>query len=253
MKRKIRKLLYMLKKNNNTKLLFGLAAIVVLILVVAGVFAVSLFGGGEHGVVKVDSARVGGAAGGEADAGNSGGEAGTGSSNSEVGITSSNAQDSKKIYVHMDGCVANPGVYALDEGARVQDALNSAGGFSEGAYTSGINLARKVVDGEQIVVKSMQEHDELLASGAGVGVSNAGSSAPGTGAGAGGGAPSALVNINTATIEMLDTLPGIGESTAAKIISDRDKNGPFEAIEDIQRVSGIGESKFENLKDMICV
>ena len=252
MKRKIRKLLYMLKRKNNPKLVFGLVAVVVLILVAAGAFVVSLFGGGEHGVVKVDSAQAR-ATEGEAGDGNSGGDAGGESSNNEAGSASSNAQNSNKIYVHMDGCVANPGVYALDEGARVQDALDSAGGFSEGAYTSGINLARKVVDGEQIVVISIQEHDELLASGVGAGVSSTGASAAGSGTGASVGAFSTLVNINTATVEMLDTLPGIGESTAGKIINDRDKNGPFESIEDIQRVSGIGESKFENLKDMICV
>ena len=251
MKRKIRKLLYMLKKKNN-KLVYGLVAVAVLILVAVGVFVASFFDGGEHGVVKVDSAQAS-ATEGEAGAGNSGGDAGGESSNNEAGGDSSNVQNSNEIYVHMDGCVVNPGVYALVEGARVQDALNSSGGFSDGAYTSGINLARKVVDGEQIVVISIQEHDEQVASGAGAGVSNTESSVAGSGAGATGDAPSALVNINTATVEILDTLPGIGESTAGKIINDRDKNGPFEAIEDIQRVSGIGESKFENLKDMICV
>lgn len=148
------------------------------------------------------------------------------------------------IYVHVSGHVAAPGVYALSEGARVADAVEAAGGFAEGASEDAINLARVLNDGEQVAVHSVEE-----AASAAVGASVAAGSA----GGAAGSSAAVRVNINTASAAELQTLDGIGEVTARKIVSDRETNGPFATVEDIKRVSGIGDKKFENLKDSICV
>lgn len=142
------------------------------------------------------------------------------------------------VVVHVGGAVAEPGVRELEEGARVQDAVEAAGGFSEDAARDALNLARVLVDGEQVVVPTLEEVEAAVAAPAGV--SGA--------AGAGG-----LVNINAATAEELDALPGIGPATADKIVADREANGPFAATEDLKRVSGIGDKKYAQLADSICV
>lgn len=142
--------------------------------------------------------------------------------------------DSATILVHVDGAVRSPGVYELEEGMRVHDAVLAAGGLAESADTSGMNLAARVGDGEKVHVPLAGENAVM---------SGGGTSASG---------PS-LVNINTATAEELDELPGVGESTARAIIEDREKNGAFGTPEDLMRVSGIGEKKFERLEAMICV
>lgn len=143
------------------------------------------------------------------------------------------------VFVHVSGCVANPGVYELEEGQRVADAVEKAGGALEDANLDSVNLARIPQDGEQIHVPSL----DALASGA---------AAAGDAGGASAGS-SARININTATVEELTKLDGIGEATAKKIVADRLKNGSFSSVEDIKRVSGIGDKKFEALKDSICV
>lgn len=139
------------------------------------------------------------------------------------------------IVVHVDGAVVSPGVYELPVGARVNDATLAAGGLAEGADTSGLNLAATLFDGDKVHVPVEGE-----------GAANAASALP---------EPSEpeLVNINTADVAELDELPGVGESTAEAIIEDRERNGPFTTIEDIMRVSGIGEKKFEKLVGRICV
>ena len=142
----------------------------------------------------------------------------------------------KTIFVHVEGAVAAPGLLELSEGSRVYDAIQAAGGFAEDARHDAVNLARVLTDGEQIVVPSIQTD----------GGSDAASAAsPGTTAG--------KVNINTADAATLDTLPGIGASTAAKIVADREANGPFKTIEDLKRVSGIGDKKFSQLEGCITV
>ena len=143
------------------------------------------------------------------------------------------------VAVHVGGAVANPGVYELEEGSRVLDALQMAGGEVEDASTDSINLARVLNDGEQILVPTVEEA--------------AASTAAGASGGAGSVSTSSRININTATAEQLDALPGVGQSTADKIIADREANGPFGTIEDLKRVSGIGDKKFEELSDLICV
>lgn len=158
---------------------------------------------------------------------------------------------SARLSVHVVGEVANPGLYEVDAGSRVQAAIDAAGGFTNDANQGSVNLAREIVDGEQIVVASKN------ASASGVaGVGSAGSAtaaSSGTSTSGGSGASGGLVNINNADIAGLSSLSGIGEATAKKIIADREKNGPFKTTKDITRVSGIGDKKYEAIKDSITV
>lgn len=154
--------------------------------------------------------------------------------------------------VHVDGAVASPGVYALTlADPRVNDAVAAAGGLVPEADTASVNLAAAVQDGDKVYVPREGENS----AGAGA-VSSGGSSGSEGGTavtGASGSASSSLVNINKASAEELDALPGVGPSTAQAIVDDRTQNGPFASIEDLMRVSGIGEKKFERLKGRICV
>lgn len=144
------------------------------------------------------------------------------------------------IVVHISGAVVTPGVYELAQGARIRDGIDAAGGLSADAAGNALNLARILTDGEQVIVPS-QEEVEAQAS------SQVDNSAEG-----GFGAPE-KININTASVEQLDTLPGIGPKTAQKIVADRQKNGPFKKPEDLKRVSGIGDKKYVTIADYICV
>lgn len=161
--------------------------------------------------------------------------------------TASTAQPAR-LSVHVVGEVANPGLYEVDAGSRVQAAIDAAGGFTNDANQGSVNLAREIVDGEQIVVAS-KNVSAAGASGAG----SAGTASSGTSASGASGASGGLVNINTADIAGLSSLSGIGEATAKKIIADREKNGPFKTTKDITRVSGIGDKKYEAIKDSITV
>lgn len=152
-------------------------------------------------------------------------------------------QAQRTVFVHVTGAVASPGLYEVAEDSRVAQAVEAAGGFAEGAATSALNLARVVADGEQVVVPTQAEVDAAQSS-----ASLAESASVGGTEVLGG-----KVNINTATAEQLDSLPGIGASTAAKIVADREANGPFSTTEDLKRVSGIGDKKFAALADEICV
>ena len=145
-----------------------------------------------------------------------------------------------RLAVYVSGCVEAPALYYLDEGSRVADAIAAAGGFAEGAATGALNLARVLQDGEQVDVPSEQPE------------AAAGAPAAAGGAAAATGAP-ARVNINTADAAALQQLDGVGEATARKIVADREANGPFRTVEDLKRVSGIGDKKLANLKDAICV
>lgn len=156
---------------------------------------------------------------------------------------------SAQAVVYVSGAVASPGVYMLAEGSRVGDAVSAAGGFRDDAAQEAVNLARKISDGEQIAIPTSEQAESGVV---GSGGENAAESASPSFAGACDAAP-VLVNINTAGIEELDSLAGVGPATAQAIVDEREANGPFSSIEDIQRVSGIGEKKFEKLKESICV
>lgn len=142
------------------------------------------------------------------------------------------------IVVHITGAVPRPGVYALPQGARVQDAISAAGGFLADADKTGINLARLLEDGEKL--------DIPLVEGSSLVVEPV--SAPTASA-----ASTELIDINTASQAELETLPGIGPTTAQKIIDYREENGPFQTTEDLMNVSGIGPGTYERIKDLITV
>ena len=160
-----------------------------------------------------------------------------------------------EVFVFVSGAVQYPGVYKLPVDARVGDAVNSAGGFAEGAATDYNNLARLLVDGEQIHVPLLSEVEaaqgtgQVAATPQGAAPGGAAGSAPG---GAAGSAPG-QVNINTATQAELESLPGIGPATAQKIIASRESEGPFSTPDELMRVSGIGEKKYEAVEGLICV
>ena len=145
------------------------------------------------------------------------------------------------VSVHIVGAVKHPGLYEVEAGSRIKEVVDAAGGLKADAEEGSINLARTVSDGEQIVVGTKGSANP---SGA--------ASTTSTSAGGASGQP-ALVNINTADVAGLSSLSGIGEATAKKIIADREKNGPFKSKKDITRVSGIGDKKYEALKDSITV
>ncbi|HSO12462.1 MAG TPA: ComEA family DNA-binding protein [Anaerolineales bacterium] len=145
----------------------------------------------------------------------------------------------KPIVVHITGAVPRPGVYALPEGARVQDVISAAGGFLAEADKEFINLARILEDGEMLDIPYTEGFSPVIPTP----VQNVITS----------GSDTDLVNINTASSFELEALPGIGPTTAQKIIAYRDANGPFVSIEDIINVSGIGPGTYERIKDLITV
>lgn len=152
------------------------------------------------------------------------------------------------VIVHVDGAVENPGVYRIyTSSPRVNDAVSAAGGLAEDADTTRINLAASLSDGQKVYVpRQGEETPEDVAQDAG-GAEDAATGAAGDSAGSG------TVDINTADATELQRLPGVGEATAAAIVEDRTRNGPFASPEDIMRVSGIGEKKFERMRAMIRV
>ena len=162
------------------------------------------------------------------------------------------------LFVHVGGCVLAPGVVELAASSRVSDAITAAGGFSETAAPDALNLARLVTDGERIIVPSWEEYEASKSSydaAFETGSKATSSSVEPTSTSSTGGSTvsNGLININTATAAELQTLNGVGPSTAEKIIADREASGPFNTIEDLMRVSGIGEKKFAALAPYICV
>ena len=162
--------------------------------------------------------------------------------------TEEDKEETEKIVVHVSGAVKNEGVVELDKNSRVVDAIEAVGGVTENAYMKNVNLAEQLEDGSKIYIPTKEEAENekqntnYITSNSNVG---SGSSI------ANEKTKSGKININTATAEELDTLPGIGESTANKIINYREENGKFKSIEEIKEVSGIGDSKFEQIKDLI--
>lgn len=153
-----------------------------------------------------------------------------------------------RAWVHVVGAVRHPGLYDVDANARVEAAIDAAGGLLGNASPEAVNLARKVSDGEQILIPTQDE----VRRGGGVGP-NAAAGSPGAGGGADAGAAQGPIELNSASAAQLDTLPGIGPATATKIIADRDANGPFTSVEDLGRVAGIGPKKLEELKELVSV
>ncbi len=155
--------------------------------------------------------------------------------------------ESGKVVVHIAGEVNSPGIIEADANSRIADIVEKAEGLTEYANIDNVNLAYVVQDGQKIVIPSVEdevgENEEYITSGAGDGIVE-GEVSIGNG-------EIDVVNINTATQTQLEQLPGIGPSTALKIIDYRKSNGRFNSIDDIKNVSGIGDAKFEKIKDYI--
>lgn len=143
------------------------------------------------------------------------------------------------IVVDVSGKVRRPGIRQLPSGARVADALRAAGGVREGADLTGLNRARVLMDGEQIVVGVPPGPSA---------VGGAGALAPG---GGGGGSPAGPVSLNTATVEQLETLPGVGPVLAQHIVDYRAQHGGFRSIDELREVNGIGDRRFADLQPLV--
>lgn len=153
----------------------------------------------------------------------------------------------KELAVHVTGAVNRPGVYYFKEGTRVITAVEKAGPLPDADLNS-LNLAQPLVDGSKIYVP--RQGESLQASGSSSGVVQGGNSFTGAASSSQGG----KVNINTATVKELDdALPGIGPTLAQRIVDYREQHGPFRSPEDIKNVSGIGERRFEQIKDLITI
>lgn len=153
--------------------------------------------------------------------------------------------EEESIFVYVTGQVKNPGVYQVKKDARLYVVIEMAGGFKDQASRESLNLAEKVADGQQIKVLSKAEYRELTEDDNTVGVGET-VAHPKEGEGN-------LININTATVEELMSLPGIGQSKADAIINYRDENGSFSTIEEIMKVPGIKEGAFGKIKLLIKV
>ena len=218
------------------KLLEHKAVIVAMLVVIAMAsgLAMATLGGESDGVMfERDATSVERADTGSADASDDG----------NPSSDSKKASAASEVYVDVDGAVVTPGVYRLREGARVAQAIDAAGGLTPEADVAGLNRASKVVDGQKIYVPHVGERQTVdVVAGFGPGEASVGTSVV-----------SDLVNINTANAAELQTLSGVGPSMAQSIIDERTQNGPFTSIEDLMRVSGIGEKKFAKIKDCICI
>ena len=162
-------------------------------------------------------------------------------------------EEKPEIIIYITGEVNKEGVYSLPEGARIADAIEQAEGLTEEAYTENINLAYVLEDGMKIKIPNkneMQDQTDMqittdnsayMTTESGISIEETQTKT------------SQKVNINIASQQELETLTGIGPSIASKIVEYRKQNGNFKVVEDIKNVSGIGDSKFEGIKDEICV
>lgn len=156
---------------------------------------------------------------------------------------------SGRLFVHVVGAVRDPGVVELPPGSRVTDAVAAAGGVTRVAAPASVNMARPVLDGEQVVV--LRRGDPAASP-----MNPAGVPAGASGAGAGGGAPAGPgepVDLNSASLDQLDALPGIGPVLAQRILDWRTTNGRFSSVDELGEVSGIGEATLADLRPLVRV
>ena len=164
--------------------------------------------------------------------------------------------DGGGIFVHIDGYINNPGVYEIKENDRIKTLIDKAGGFKEGYSIKNINLAAKLSDGDKIYIPSVSEEKNsennnnnninINSSGKGQNIKTDRNNVSIM-------KNNSKININTANISELKQITGIGESTANKIIDYRENVGKFKKIEDIKEVKGIGDAKYESLKNKITI
>ena len=217
-----------------TRLAVG-AAVALFIAAVAVAAVVSFLGGGGGAQGVVGAGFVAGdGADARADGSGAASAAATGRDGSGAAV-----DGAAPLLVHVLGAVAKPGLVELAPGSRVVDAVAAAGGFTESADPAGVNLARAVVAGEQLVVFAIGEAP----------APGAAASAPG---GAGGAGPGdGTVHLNTAGLAELDTLPRIGPALAQRIIDWREANGPFTSVDQLLDVAGIGDAVYSGLVDLV--
>lgn len=217
------------------------------VLVVAAVFAAQHFWAGRTQPVSAPEVVRAGAPGAPGDPGASFGESGRGhvvAPDAVAGAVASTAGPS--IVVDVSGKVRSPGIHRLPAGSRVADALRAAGGVRPGANTDGLNRARLLVDGEQVLVGS-----PAAVSGPGAVPGGGGGGVAGTGGAVTGAAPAAPVSLNTATADQLDTLPGVGPVLAQHIIDYRTQHGGFRSVDELREVNGIGDRRFADLRNLV--
>jgi len=146
-----------------------------------------------------------------------------------------------ELVVAVAGKVRRPGLVRVPAGSRVADALEAAGGVLPGADLAGVNLARKVGDGEQVAVGVPPAPDAAAGGAAAAGAAGAGAA----------GASAAPLDLNTATVEQLDALPGVGPVTAQRIVDWRARNGRFATVDQLREVEGIGERRLGQLRELV--
>jgi competence protein ComEA len=150
-------------------------------------------------------------------------------------VAAAETEPSAEVVVDVVGAVARPGLYRLDEPSRVADAVALAGGATRRANLSAVNLAAPLVDGTQVVVPRRGE--------APVSSSTAATSGSAEAAGP--------IHLNTATLEELETIPGVGPVTAQRIIDFREENGPFRSVDELDAVSGVGPKRMEQMRELV--
>lgn len=153
-------------------------------------------------------------------------------------------EDTQEIIVHISGAVKKEGIIKIRQGGRISDAIEAAGGLNENASLKSVNLAYIVEDGQKIYIPTKEEEQEIENEYTIIQEGNNNNKISTKG-------EQEKVNINKATQTELEELPGIGSSTALKIIQYREENGRFQTIEDIKKVNGIGDAKFNNIKEYI--
>ncbi|MCR8746536.1 helix-hairpin-helix domain-containing protein [Romboutsia lituseburensis] len=156
----------------------------------------------------------------------------------DIKNTQENTNIVKEVTIFVSGEVNNPGVVTINSDKRLADAVNKLGGFTQDADLNKINLAMKIEDEKHYIIPKIGENIEVSSSENSINTKNEENN---------------LVNINEADIKELDSLPGVGEATATKIINYREEKGKFKSTEEIKDVNGIGDKKYENIKDMITI
>lgn len=230
-------------------LVYVVAGLVVLVVGVIGLW--SLRGGDGAGGVVVEAAGGGGGPGDSPQALVGGLAVDT------VSSETTTTTQAPRIWVQVAGAVRRPGVYQVEAGARVFEAVLAAGGFAEGADEQGVALAASLTDGCRLYVPLENETAGQVVQTPAMQVpteSTAGLSGGSTPGSSGGpGQAAGQVPLNTATVEQLDTLPGVGPALAQQIISYREANGPFTSVDQLDDVPGIGPAKLEQLRPLVCL
>jgi competence protein ComEA len=159
---------------------------------------------------------------------------------SDTLVAERNQQEQQLLLVHVVGAVRRPGLYRLVDGSRIADAIRKAGGAKPAAALALVNLAAPVADGQQIVVPREGPAGGAVPAGAGM-------------VGAPAGTPTGPVQLNTATLEQLDALPGVGPVTAQRILDYRNEHGSFRSVDELDAVPGIGPARLEQLRELVAV